>query len=390
MSAATLAAAFGLVMIYAGLRRDFAPAVALLTTVLLGVGTSLFVTLFRPAVTVDVIVFALVATAMFGALRYGSRHVMLAACVIALLLPIAARYFGSSGLPPDTLFSPDRGVLALYPVSYVALLGTLAYFRQNALWTGTALLALVIWRGIGADLTAALALLAPGLALVIEWARRHPVAAVAPLVVFMIAWNYWLMVQYTAGMVPKDAPVSFTAMVRQQADVHTRSPYVYPFAFPANVVFAWREGVPVDRYDVLAQEPRGAVFELVLERGAERFLLDGWGPPGTNETGPFRWIDEPRASLVFPLQPSTVDLTLEIVATARGEDRTGGSVMQFDINGHPLGHAEVSPAAATRARFTIPATSVGRVIRAGYNRLRIVTSGQHRIAIHALRIAPSS
>ena len=77
----------------------------------------------------------------------------------------------------------------------------------------------------------ALAVVAPGLATVIEFARARPLVAALPLIAGAVLWNYWLMVQYTVGLLPKDEPVSFAAMVRQQADVHTRSPYVYPFAY---------------------------------------------------------------------------------------------------------------------------------------------------------------
>ena len=44
-------------------------------------------------------------------------------------------------------------------------------------------------------------------------------------------------------------------IVRQQGTVLTRPPFIYPFAFPANVWFAWRTGLPVDRYDLLAPAP---------------------------------------------------------------------------------------------------------------------------------------
>jgi hypothetical protein len=247
----------------------------------------------------------------------------------------------------------------------------------------------VLWSATGANLAALIGPLAPGLALAIDWARRKPLVAVAPLLAFAIVWNYWLMVQYTAGMIPKDAPVSFAAMVRQQAEVHTRPRYIYPFAFPANVLFAWREGVPIERYDVLAAEPRSERFELAIDRGAERFLLSGWGPPGANETGPFRWLDARRSALVFPLEPAHQDMTLEVLATARGDAPPAISELTFELNGHVIGRAHVSPAAATDARLPIGSSNVGRVLRAGYNRLSIVTAGNHRIAIHRVRIVPA-
>lgn len=363
-----------------------APGVALLTAFLCLTGTSLL----SAAVDSDwrsVLLFAIVAALVFESARVDSPRITYLAWVAAALVPLAARYL--LGAEAHSLFGPDNGFVSLRPATYVALAGTLAFAGQHRFWASATLALLTLWFVTGADLTAAIALLAPGLAWTIDWARRRPLVAVAPLVVAAIAWNYWLMVQYTATMVPKDAPVSFAAMVRQQADVHTRAPYVYPFAFPANVLFAWREGVPIDRYDVLSIEPRREDIAVVIERGAERFLLDGWGPPGANETGPFRWIDGPRATLALPLQPPSTSVSVEILTTARGDAPTPPTELQFEMNGHAIGRARVSPLAPAEPRLVIAASDVGRVLRAGYNRLSIVTSGHHRIAIHRVRIAPA-
>ncbi len=168
----------------------------------------------------------------------------------------------------DTLFSSWHGLFSWTPIVYVAALGTVAYLRREWRWAAAGLVVLVLtawingatqdwaggWSFGGRRFTTVLVLLAPGLALVIEGAVRRPLLALAPLVVAALWWNHLLMVQYTAGLLPKDEPVSFGRLVRQQADLHTRAPYAYPFAFPANVWFAWREGVPVDKYDLLSPE----------------------------------------------------------------------------------------------------------------------------------------
>ena len=384
---AYFAGAAGLYIIYRGLRRDTDPGVALLSTFLCFAGTSLY-SAITGARWAEVVTFALVAALAFETARVPSIVVTYVAWLAAALLPVVARVV--QGEESQSLFGADGGFFSLRPAAYVALVGTFAYFRQNPFWAAASLSLLLLWFVTGSNVSAAVALLAPGLALVIDWLRRRPLAAVAPLVAVAIVWNYWLMVQYTAGTIPKDAPVSFAAMVRQQADVHTRAPYIYPFAFPANVLFAWWEGVPVDRYDVLSAEPRREQFGLAIERGAERFLLDGWGPPGANDVGPFRWIDARRATLTFPLQPSSRDMTVAVLATARGGEPSTTTELTFELNGHAIGRAHVSPVTATEARLRIAASNVGRVLRAGYNRLSIVTSGNHRIAIHRVRITPAS
>jgi hypothetical protein len=334
-----------------------------------------------------VLAFAVVAALMFEGARVTSRPVRFVAWGAAALVPLVVRYV--SGSTSQSLFGTD-GFFSLTPTTYVALVGTIGYLWRRPWWAAASLSLIVLWSATGASLVALIGPLAPGLALALDWARRRPWVAVAPLLALAIVWNYWLMVQYTAGMIPKDAPVSFAAMVRQQADVHTRPRYIYPFAFPANVLFAWREGVPLDRYDLLAREPRSDRFELAIDRSADRFLLAGWGPPGANETGPFRWLDAPTAALVFPLEPAHREMTLEVLATARGDAPSLTSELTFELNGHTIGRADVSPAGATAAHLPIAGANVGRVLRAGYNRLSIVSSGNHRIAIHRVRVVPAS
>jgi hypothetical protein len=335
----------------------------------------------------DVLAFAIVSLLVFESARVKTTVVIYVSWGLAAIVPVAVRYV--SGGQSPSLFGAD-GFFSLTPTTYVALFGTCAYVRRRPFWAAASMALLALWSASGSNLLALIAPLAPGLALALDAARRRPLVAVAPLVGLAIVWNYWLMVQYTAGMIPKDAPVSFAAMVRQQADVHTRTPYVYPFAFPANALFAWWEGVPIERYEVLAAEPRRDRFELDVTRGSERFLLGGWGPPGANETGPFRWLDAERAALVFPLQPAPRDMIIEAVVTARGVTTSTSSEVALELNGQLIGRAHVSPAAATVVRLPIAASNVGRVLRAGYNRLSIVTSGPHRIAIHRLRILPAS
>lgn len=370
---------------YRGLRRDVDPGVALLTTLLCALATSLFSAMIEGN-GAGVLAFAIVAALVFETRRFNSPLITYAAWVAVALVPIGARYL--LGSEPQPVFGPDNGFASLRPATYIALAGTIAFVGQHTFWSAATLALFTLWAATGADLTATIALVAPGLAWTLDWARRRPLVAVAPLVALAIAWNYWLMVQYTATMVPKDAPVSFARMVRQQADVHTRPPYLYPFAFPANVLFAWREGVPISRYDILSVEPHRDRVDLAIERGAERFLLEGWGPPGANDAGPFRWIDGTAAALALPMQPAARAASVEVLATARGESPLASTELRFEINGHRLGAAQVSPRAPAHARFTIAASDVGRVLRAGYNRLSIVTSGHHRIAIHRVRITP--
>ena len=138
----------------------------------------------------------------------------------------------------DTLFSSWHGFLSWTPVAYIAVIGTIAYLRREWRWALSALLILFItawvngatedwaggWSFGGRRFSSALAMLAPGLAVVIGFALRRPLVALAPLVVGALAVD-----------APADGPVhrGHAAQGRarqlrphrpQQAALHTRPP----------------------------------------------------------------------------------------------------------------------------------------------------------------------
>jgi hypothetical protein len=197
------------------------------------------------------------------------------------------------------------------------------------------------------------------------------------------------MVQYTVGSIPKDAPVSFAALVRQQAHVHTRQPYVYPFAFPGNLLAAWRAGIPLGRYDDLSSEGPRDEFEIRLDRSGDRFLLNGWGPAGATADGPFRVIVSDRATLVFLLKSDARDLAITVQATLRSKSAApGGAELGLHVNDLPAGTARLDVLPGSEARLVIPGADVSRIVRHGYNRLTIVPRSTQPVAVHRVRISP--
>jgi len=331
---------------------------------------------------IEVGVFAGVSLLVLVAQSYlRTPRARIAAWMAIISVPLLTTLVGgrATGGLLHTLFSSSAGWLSLTPVVYVALLGELACVRRHRVEGIAALAAVVIWAAAGAPMSGTIAVLGAGLASVVAWLRARPLAAIAPLVLLALAWNYWLMVQYTVGLLPKDEPISFAAMVRQQADVHTRAPYVYPFSFPANLWFAWREGVPADRYDILANEPRPTSMDLRMDEQADRFLLDGWDAPGTETRGPVRWIGQQRATLAVPLALPATDVQVGVTARARLEEPAVSADMAIEINGHEVGRFVAPATAPADALFTVSAANVGRVFRTGYNRVTIVSYGVHRV-----------
>ena len=418
------AGAAGLMALHERLRSEYRPAVAAATTLIIFAGTSLLWSMTAPTTFPDAVSFAAGSALLFLAsrLRWGVPIVWI---LVAATPWIVKRVTGDTAGSGD-LFSSTQGLLSLTPVAYLALFGSLLCIKRNPVDVAASFAILSIWV-VGAStmlpggtsaafahgLSAALALFAPGLAALVDASRRHPLLAVGPLVAVFLANNYWLMVQYTIGTIPKDAPVSFAAMMRQQAEVHTAPPYVYPFAFPANLWFALRERLPIDRYELLAFEPRHPSVDLQLSRDADRFLLDGWDAPGPDEVGPVRWISESRATIALPL---AVDPTksLEIVVTTRArlEEPPVEVDLGLELNERDVGHFTVPASAPTEIRVSIPASAVGRIARAGYNRLTFVSKGIRRapdasltpsdpppsrsgnrvwpVAIYRIRITPAS
>ena len=69
----------------------------------------------------------------------------------------------------------------------------------------------------------------------------------------------------------------FGRLVRQQAALATRPPFFYPFAFPANAWFAWRTGLPIDRYDLLAPESLQPSIDVAIDASREQVSPRGLG-----------------------------------------------------------------------------------------------------------------
>jgi hypothetical protein len=392
--------AAGLLLVHRRLRGEFPLGTATLATLLLFGATSLFWSVTHAASFRDTALFAAIAAFALGATRGRTARAEAGAWTAVAVGAIALRAASGSAAVQDdglqlttvgdALFLPAGGFFALTPLAYVAAVGMVLYARRFPARSLASLAVFVAWvlslrvwpasvgEPFGHGLTPTLALLAPGLAYVIDVTRRRPLLAVMPLLAAAVAWNYWLMVQYTIGTLPKDAPVSFSSMVRQQADVHTRPPFLYPFALPANAWFAWREGVPVDRYELLSREPIAPSLDLVFDRGADRFLLDGWGGAGSTPAGPARWTAARRSQLVVPVRPSATGMTITLSAAARADDPPVLVQLALLVNGGEIGRFTVPPE-LSEARFPVPATSVGRVLRAGYNRVTIVQHGIQRV-----------
>ena len=183
------------------------------------------------------------------------------------------------------------------------------------------------------------------------------------------------MAQYAGNMLSANEPPSFGQIVRQQATVLTRPPFVYPFAFPANVWFAWRTGLPVDRYDLLAPAPLVRSLDVALDANATRYLMDGWGARAADTWGELRWMDGARAEVILPLDlAGDAPVTISVQARTRLLNPPVKASIAVSINGAPAG--TFTPDAERPSTSTLTVAGGAAVWKRGFNRLVFEKSGE--------------
>lgn len=282
---------------------------------------------------------------------------------------------------PDTLWSSWHGFFSWTPIAYLAFVALFFYAARNRRWAVAGILIVLVmawvngattdwaggWSFGGRRFISVLVALAPAFALLVRGLVRRPLVALGVIGGLAIVWNQLLIAQYRDGRLPHDPPATFGQIVRQQAAQLTRPPFFYPFAFPANLWFAWRTGLPVDRYDLLGPEPLGAAMDLPMST-AGKYLLDGWGARTSDPFGELRWIDGPRAELVLPFDPAA-DRPYAIDVQARTRLVEGAPAVTFAllVNGHEVGTVTPDMQQPSTASFTLAprANALGR----GFNRV---------------------
>ena len=281
----------------------------------------------------------------------------------------------------DTLFSSWHGFLSWSPVAYIAVLGSVVLLWRDTRWAATTLVLLFAmawvngatqdWHGNGSfggrRFSSMLVLLAPGLALAIDMAVRRPLLLLAPVAAAGVWWNVLLMEQFATHMIPREERVSFSAVVRQQADLHTRAPYRFLFAFPADQWFAWRTGLPAAKYDLLGPESLVWPFSTAFPREAERFLLSGWDAPASDAFGQGWWTLGPVAELAVPLAYEGGAVTLELRSRTRFEEPTYQVTLAVEVNGVEVGRVASGVPEASDAVLTIPAERAAAIVKRGFN-----------------------
>jgi hypothetical protein len=295
-------------------------------------------------------------------------------------------------LSPDVagmLWSSRNGLFATSPITYLAAIGLVVWaFRNRAYgWLALAAFGLAVyvnasvedwWGGAAVGprrFDGTVPLLVLGLAAAIEalqrWLARRPLVAVTALLGALVLWNVTAMAAALAGRFGGSVPQSFTDLSVDQARTLNRW-FGHPFSYPANLIYALRQGVAPWRYDYFAfpmlGDPSQPYGRVDIGSRDEFYVTDGWYLPETDADGAtFRWSTA-RAEVLLPLDhPSPLTVQLRVRPFAHPG---AASSLAVRVNGRAFGPFPLSP---DWQRLEFPTGP--EAWKAGVNRIELVWPG---------------
>jgi hypothetical protein len=212
--------------------------------------------------------------------------------------------------PANVLFSPYHGLFTWTPLVALAVLGLLPFIRRQPR-VGVLLAAMFIaqvyansvvegwWGGsaFGARRFAGCGLVfAAGLAALLDWSLRRPVAAVSTLVAPFVCLNLWLMQDVRLGRITLSRGLPGPALLQPVYDRLGN-----PFSLPASLAFAREHGVSPSRYDQLGERTYNTLSLDIGTPGDALFLTYGWSTPESNAGRTYRWTVGDAAGVALPI-----------------------------------------------------------------------------------------
>jgi Dolichyl-phosphate-mannose-protein mannosyltransferase len=222
----------------------------------------------------------------------------------------------------DILFSARNGLLSTSPILYLSAIGLilLAIERPDVGAPALAAAAIMVyfnaciqdWWGSagfgGRRFDGIIPLFCLGLAAFADATarvvRRHALAAVTAALAAAALWNIALMQVSHEGVLHIGETIPFDrAWAAQARAVHGW--FGNPFSYPANLVFALRNGVGPGDYDLLSTnrllgDPLQPYARIDIGGGDDWLIEDGWHAPEREGAITFRWAAD-RASMRLPL-----------------------------------------------------------------------------------------
>jgi hypothetical protein len=287
----------------------------------------------------------------------------------------------------DILWSSRNGLLSWSPVLYLGAIG-LILFAFARPWIGVpSILALALmtyfnasiqdWWGSagygGRRFDGTIPLFALGVAAfaqrAAEVARRHPLRVVGGGGALLVLWNITLMSAAQDGRVRIGESMSFGEAGAHQARAF-HGWFGHPFTYPASLLYAARNDVPIGAYDLLSANrflgdptrPYGRVD--VGEEEDDLWLEDGWHAP--EHAGPvsFRWASQ-SAGMILSLDHRA---SLRVQVRVRPFDYPGAAPQTLSI----VVNGAAQPAVPIVGDWSTAVFEVERTAwRAGVNRVTL-------------------
>jgi hypothetical protein len=287
---------------------------------------------------------------------------------------------------PEVLWSSRNGLFAMSPVLYVGALGLLLLWRRDRLATFAALAAFAAmvflngavrdwWGGAafgGRRFDAALPLLVLGTALALErsaaWVTAHPGLVVGLAGATLVAWNLTLMESAVGGALQLETPNSFGALAGRQATTLHRW-LGHPFSYPANLAYAWRNGITPAEVDVMwpnrfLADPMRPYGRIDLGGDDELAVREGWHRAERDGSTTFRWAS--REAAVRVVLDHAATLRVQVRGQAFVHPSALPQTMTVSVNG-VAGPPLPLPGAWTTVETVVPSDRW----RAGVNDVRL-------------------
>ena len=272
-----------------------------------------------------------------------------------------ALYLGAIGLFIFAWMRPPVGLAVLL------CLGVMVYFNASIQdWWGSA--------GFGGRrFDGTIPLFALGAAALgeraIRWTSRRPGTVVVAACALLALWNVSLMKVAQDGQVRIGEPVSFGEAGAYQARV-VHGWFGNPFTYPASLIFAARNGLPIGSYDLLAAnrflgDPTRPYGRVDIGSGDELLLGEGWHGPERDGSITFRWVATP-ATLLVPLDHAA-SLAVQVRAQAFNYPGASPQSLSVYVNGTLVAAGLTAPPEWTTIEFV----TEERAWRAGVNRVRL-------------------
>ena len=225
----------------------------------------------------------------------------------------------------DVLWSARNGLFSTSPVLYLAAIGLVlfAVAKPAIGWPSIVVIGLMVyfngaiqdWWGSAAfgarRFDGTIPLFAIGLAAFLERSaaivRRHAIAAVAAAVSVLALLNLGLVGAAQEGIVRIGETLPFDrAWAAEAHEIHRW--FGNPFSYPANLVFALRNGVSPAVYDLLRtnrflSDPLRPYGRIDIGSDDEWMVTDGWYGPEREGSITYRWAAQ-EAELRVPLDHS--------------------------------------------------------------------------------------